>query len=41
VDHQPRGHLQAGIDATNTHDEELVSKTFDEVFEPDVLFRTP
>jgi steroid delta-isomerase-like uncharacterized protein len=29
------------IDAANTHDAELISKTFDEVFEPTVLIRTP
>ena len=28
-------------DAANTHDVELMSKAFDEVFEPDVLIRTP
>jgi steroid delta-isomerase-like uncharacterized protein len=28
-------------DATNTHDPELISKTIDEVFAPDVLIRTP
>jgi steroid delta-isomerase-like uncharacterized protein len=28
-------------DATNTHDAELISKTVDEAFEPDVLIRTP
>jgi steroid delta-isomerase-like uncharacterized protein len=28
-------------DAVNTHDAELISKTIDEVFEPDVLIRTP
>jgi predicted ester cyclase len=28
-------------DATNSHDDELIEKTFDEVFEPDVLIRTP
>jgi predicted ester cyclase len=29
------------LDAANAHDEELVSKTIDEVFEPDVLIGTP
>jgi steroid delta-isomerase-like uncharacterized protein len=29
------------LDATNTHDGELISKTIDEVFRPDVLIRTP
>jgi predicted ester cyclase len=28
-------------DAANSHDEELMLTTFDEVFEPDVLIRTP
>ncbi len=28
-------------DAMNTGDAELISKTIDEVFEPDVLIRTP
>jgi steroid delta-isomerase-like uncharacterized protein len=28
-------------DATNTHDEELISKTVDEIVEPDALIRTP
>jgi steroid delta-isomerase-like uncharacterized protein len=28
-------------DAANTHDAELISKTIDEVVEPDVLIRTP
>jgi steroid delta-isomerase-like uncharacterized protein len=28
-------------DATNTGDAELISRTIDEVFEPDVLIRTP
>ncbi len=28
-------------DATNTHDAELISKTIDEVAEPEVLIRTP
>jgi steroid delta-isomerase-like uncharacterized protein len=28
-------------DAANTHDAELISKTIDEVFKPDVLIRTP
>jgi hypothetical protein len=29
------------LDATNTHDGELISKTIDEVFQTDVLIRTP
>jgi steroid delta-isomerase-like uncharacterized protein len=28
-------------EATNTHDAEFISKTIDEVFQPDVLIRTP
>ena len=29
------------LDATNTHDAELISKTIDELVEPDALIRTP
>jgi len=29
------------VDATNTHDQELISKTVDEACQPDVLIRTP
>jgi steroid delta-isomerase-like uncharacterized protein len=29
------------LDASNSHDEELIAKTIDEVFEPDVLMGTP
>jgi steroid delta-isomerase-like uncharacterized protein len=29
------------VDATNTHDAELISKTIDEVFEPDVMMSSP
>jgi hypothetical protein len=29
------------LDATNTHDEQLISKTIDEVFQPDVRMATP
>jgi steroid delta-isomerase-like uncharacterized protein len=28
-------------DATNTHDDELISETIDEIVDPDVLIRTP
>ena len=33
--------FRRAMDAVNTNNWELVSKTFDEVFEPDVLIRTP
>jgi steroid delta-isomerase-like uncharacterized protein len=29
------------LDATNTHDAELISKTIDEIAEPDMVVRTP
>lgn len=29
------------LDATNSHDGELISKTIDDAFQPDVLFSTP
>jgi steroid delta-isomerase-like uncharacterized protein len=29
------------LDATNTHDDEIISTTADEVFHPDALIRTP
>jgi predicted ester cyclase len=33
--------VRRAMAATNTHDWELISKTFDEIFLPDVLIRTP
>jgi predicted ester cyclase len=33
--------IRRAMDATNTHDGDLISKTFDEIFEPDVVIRTP
>lgn len=36
-----KGTFQRVLDATNSHDGELISKTIDEAFLPDVLFSTP
>lgn len=33
--------FKRAMEATNSHDWERISKTFDEVFQPDVLIRTP
>ncbi len=33
--------FRRAMEAASTHDGELISKTFDEIFEPDVLIRTP
>jgi steroid delta-isomerase-like uncharacterized protein len=33
--------VRRAMTAANTHDWELISKTFDEIFLPDVLIRTP
>ena len=42
----PRTHKHAflqerGLDAANAHDDDAMSQTFDEVFQRDVVFRTP
>jgi steroid delta-isomerase-like uncharacterized protein len=33
--------FRRAIDATNSHDRDLMSRTFDEIFDPKVLIRTP